>query len=170
MKNKNNIGRLIAVVLLGRMLSVVSLSSIVGPLTASEEEVLNPTDDTYTDQRIGKIKHTNRFDVQISSLILFTGNIRLKIMKGIYSFLTMTLATIERINPIAPIEKKLLRIRSPSTYVTATENIKPINPRPAPRVIKNLPVPILFLPINKPPAITAIPPNEAMKIKITNTI
>ena len=87
-----------------------------------------------------------------------------------YSFLAIILATIERINPIVPIEKKLPRVRFLSVYATIIENIKPIKPSPAPRLISNLPVTVLFLPINKPPAITAIPPNEAMKIRIANII
>ena len=52
MESKNKIGRLIVTVFLGGMLSVVSLNSIVGPLTASDDELLYPTDDSYTDQRI----------------------------------------------------------------------------------------------------------------------
>jgi len=77
----------------------------------------------------------------------------------------MTLATIERTNPIVPIEKKLPRVRA-----TIIENIKPTKPSPAPSAINNLPVITLFLLSYKQPAITDMPPKDAMIIRLANTI
>jgi hypothetical protein len=48
--------------------------------------------------------------------------------------------------------------------------ISPIIPNPAPSDIENLPVPIFPLPIRNPPAITEIPPNDAIKIRTAKII
>ena len=48
------------------------------------------------------------------------------------------------------------------------ETIRPTKPNPAPSAIINFPVFTLFVPINNPPIITAIPPSDAMNINITN--
>ena len=48
---------------------------------------------------------------------------------------------------------------------TIIEKIKPIIPRPVPSKMINLPDLTLFFPIRRPPAITAIPPSAAIKIR-----
>jgi len=87
-----------------------------------------------------------------------------------FYFLTINLATIDKIKPIEPIEKKLPIVRLFSIIATIIEIIKPIKPNPAPRTINNYPILNLSLPIGNPPIITDKPPREAIKIKIANII
>jgi len=91
-------------------------------------------------------------------------------LNTIQSFLTINRATIDRIKPTAPTEKKLPIVKLFSITATIIDMIKPIKPSPAPRVINNFPVPILSFPISNPPMITDNPPKDAIKIKTTNII